>query len=199
MNRRTLQRAEAGEIVSSETVAFIAAELGVRPEELHIPIDPEDIREPEARASDAVVLVPTSSGRKIIDAVRKSFDMGFSFDVEPRKDNVEVLAMLADLIKRVHVDPWQNPWEGDELSEADVLRLQADVNEVLEKRGQFGVRVFVGTYDARRQVPRLGDEGLYVRVGQPKEIVEVGLVVISDTSDTHLVRKPTDHAEHIPF
>lgn len=198
VNRRTVQRAEKGEPVALETAAFIAEAVGATPASLRG--KQMDLFEPKEKSWDEVVLVPVSSGRRIVDAVRKSFNAEITYEVEPTQENVELLARLASLLEPFEPNPWETPSEGP--SHVSILRAQAEVNEVLSALAQVGIFAFLGTYTAREQVPMWGDEGMYVRTTTPLSDVSIALLAISDTASSHLMRKPENLAADygdIPF
>lgn len=197
VNKRTIQRAEAGMQVALETAAFLADALNVKAEVLRAPITTNDDA-PEPSAWNEVILVSTSSGRRIIDAIRLSFDASITYDVEPTTENVERLSALAARLQSVYSNPNLPHWENPELTDAEVLRTQAALNEDLSALAPLGVRAFLATYTADRVVPRLDDEGhMSWKFDQPPEPVEVAIVVITDTSASHLVRRPSDYK--LPF
>ncbi len=203
VNKRTIQRAENGAAIALETVAFIADAVGVAPETLRG--RQSDLFENDKKAWNEVVLVPTTSGRKVIDLVRTSFETETEYDVEPTKENIEPLAKLASLIEPFIPAPWQNPFDNYDPSQSEVLEKQAEVNEILPILGSLGITVFVGKYTACRQIPRYDmDEGhTYIRDNFAPEAVQVTIVLVSDTSSTHLLRKPkdiySDYGAEIPF
>ncbi|MDF2235664.1 helix-turn-helix transcriptional regulator [Albimonas sp. CAU 1670] len=65
VNKRTIQRAERGESVAVETAAFIAEAIGVPAASLRG--SQMELFEREQKSPDEVVLVPTNSGRRIVD------------------------------------------------------------------------------------------------------------------------------------
>lgn len=192
VNKRTIQRAEKGDPVGLETAAFIAEAVGVSPASLRG--RQPDLFDVDKKEWNEVVLVPVNSGRRVIDALRTSFEAEISFDVEPTQDNIEPLAKLAEMLAPFKPEPWRNPFEDENPSQADVLKRQADVNALLPTLLEMGINVFLGSYQAGRQIPSYDmEEGMMsVRVRAPLESVTVSLVVISDTASTHLMRKPDD-------
>lgn len=74
---------------------------------------------------------------------------------------------------------------------------RADVNEILPALAAIGINVFVGAYTASRQHPLYDmDEGhKYVTNRTPFEPAEIALVVVSDTTASHLVRRPAEIAD----
>lgn len=197
VNRRTIQRAEKGEPIALETAAFIAEAVGVTPEALRG--SQLELFQPKEKAWNEVVLVPVSSGRRIIDAVRTSFRAEIAYEVEPTQENVELLARFAALLEPFEPDPWQLP---ESMSHVQILKAQAEANEILNSLAQMGILAFLGTYTGRAQVPQWGDEGMYVMTYTPQSEVPMTLLTISDTSASHVIRMPGNvHSEYdeIPF
>ena len=141
-----------------------------------------------------MVLVPMNSGRRIIDTVRKSFEAELTFDVEPTKENVDLLAKLAGLVEPFVPQPWEPYYNQYEPNHAEILEKQAEVNAILPALGEMGVSVFAATYTALRQPPSYDmDEGhMYVTDRTPHVEQPIAVVVISDTGATHLMRQPSD-------
>ncbi|MCB2130080.1 MAG: helix-turn-helix transcriptional regulator [Rhodobacteraceae bacterium] len=196
VNKRTIQRAENGDPIALETAAFIAEAVGVSPASLRG--TQLELFETENKEWDEVILVPVSSGRRLIEALRGSFEAEVAFDVEPTKDNIEPLAQLAALLEPFKPEPWEIPQAQYDPSQADVLQKQAEVNALLPSLLDMGINVFLGSYPASRQIPRYDmDEGcMYVRHNFPYRAVQVALLVVSDTTASHLMRKPDDlHVE----
>ena len=198
LNKRTIQRAESGHRVALETASFMADALEVKPDQLRAPIA-ADGEPPEPTGWGEVVLVPTTSGRKIIDAIRRCFDASIDNEVEPTKENIENLSALSARLDSAYSNPDLPVAGNPQLSSTEILRLQADLNEDLSVLSCLGIRVLLATYTADRVVPHYDpDEGfMATRVGQRSEAVEVALIVLSDTKDGHLVRRPDDFS--IPF
>jgi len=192
VNKRTIQRAEKGDPVGLETAAFIAEAVGVSPASLRG--NQLDLFEVNKKEWNDVVLVPVNSGRRVIDTLRTSFEAEILFDVEPTNDNIVPLAQFADMLAPFKPEPWQTPYEQNDPSQSEILQKQADVNALLPSLLDMGINIFLGSYSAGRQIPNYDmDEGcMYVRSNYPFESATVVLIVISDTSASHLMRKPTD-------
>lgn len=192
VNKRTIQRAEKGHPVALETAAFIAEAVQVPPSTLRS--TQMELFEPTARAWNDVVLIPMTSGRRVIDALRQSHDAELSFDVEPTKENLEPLARLAGLLEPFKPTPWEHPDVKYRPAYVEVLEKQADVNAILPTLSALGISVFLATYTAHRQEPYYSvDTGeVYITNRTPYSKVQVALLVVSDTSASHLIRRPDD-------
>ena len=200
VNRRTIQRAEAGSSIALETASFIAAELGLASvDQLRAHSTATNLSRPDAPDS-AVVLNKTMSGRKVIRAILRCFDTAFEYEVEPLHGNVEVLSKLADRLSSAYSDPNLPFFENPQLKEAQILRLQADVNNDLQALSELGINAYLVEYCAERVVPRYDPvEGcMATYVGQATEFVDVALIIVSDTPEPYLVRRPSDK-QIIPF
>ncbi|EJC77952.1 putative transcriptional regulator [Rhizobium leguminosarum bv. trifolii WSM2012] len=199
VNKRTVQRAETGAPVALETAAFIAEALSVPA--LSLRALQQIQTNPEQGAAGEVILVPVNSGRRIVDVIRLSFETKLTFEVEPTRDNVNLLGKIAELLEPMVPNIWADPHDEYIPTYAEVIQKQADVNEILPMLAAIGINVFLGAYTASRQHPRYDmDEGhKYVTHRTPFEPVEIVLVVISDTTASHLVRRPADIVDDIPF
>ncbi|MFK3852301.1 helix-turn-helix transcriptional regulator [Agrobacterium pusense] len=72
VNKRTVQRVETGAPVALETAAFIAEALNVPA--LSLRALQQVQTNPAQRVTGEVILVPVNSGRRIVDAIRLSFE-----------------------------------------------------------------------------------------------------------------------------
>ena len=198
LTKRTIQRAEAGTPVALETVSFIADALDARPDEFRAA--PKKENEPKPEDPDDVVLVRTASGRKVISTILRCFDVSISYDVEPTKENIEALSALSERLKSAYCDPHRPPLELPTLSDVEVLRLQADLNEDLQTLPPMGFHIYMATYMAYRVIPYCDpyEENMMTKQNQPKEEVELGLIVVSDSTDDHLIRQ-INPDDLIPF
>lgn len=205
LNKRTIQRAERGDAVALETLAFIADALEVEPSALRarqldlFKSDPK----PVTSLKGEVVLVPASRGSRLVNMLNGAYFASFEYVAEPTEDNVDVLEEIAEVLNRSWVNPWSPP---DDVSDsfdgvtADTgkIRLQARANRVLEELIEIGITVFVGTYESWQQIPGYNPfEGtMSVHRDDEKQRVTNVLVVVSDERATHLTRMPADHEVH---
>jgi transcriptional regulator with XRE-family HTH domain len=199
VNKRTIQRAEAGHPIALETAAFIAEAVQVPPATLRS--SQLEMFEPTTRAWNDIVLIPVTSGRRIIDVLRTSFEAKITFDVEPTPQNIEPLAELASLLEHFKPNPWENHSERHSPGYAEILHKQASVNAILPALSLMGVSVFLATYTSLKQVPHYHiEDGLYVTDRTPHEEVQISIIVVSDTSSSHLIMRPTDihNEEQLP-
>lgn len=207
LNKRTIQRAESGEPVAIESLAFIADALEVEPEMLRgrqLELFQGGVPAKPTRQGE-VILVPATRGSRLVNTVRHAFMAKFEYEAEPTEDNLALLEEIAGVLNAA----WENPWEpptgrfDQTTTDAELLRLQAKANRVIPSLDQLGIRVFMGTYASWQQQPRYDvDEGhMYVTQRAPKERVTNVLIIVSDEPAGHLTRIPSDHEElvEIPF
>jgi transcriptional regulator with XRE-family HTH domain len=202
VNKRTIQRAEKGQPIALETAAFIADAVQVPTATLRS--SQIELFEPATKAWNDVVLIPVTSGRRIVDVLRQSFEAELTFDVEPTQENLKPLALLAALLEPFKPNPWGHPDARYAPGYAEVLAKQADVNGVLPSLAAMGISIFVAAYTALRKIPHYDiDTGeVYTTNRTSFSQVQVALIVVSDTSSSHLMRRPDDIFDvsgEIPF
>jgi transcriptional regulator with XRE-family HTH domain len=202
VNKRTIQRAERGSPIALETAAFIAEAMQVSPTSLRS--NQMELFEPANKAWNDVVLIPLASGRRVIDILHQSHDAYLTFEVEPLKDNLDPLAKLASVLEAFKPDPWKTPSDRYDPAYAELLERQAEVNDLLPTLSALGISVFVASYTAHRRIPRYDHyEGhMFLTERTPYEPVEVAIVVVSDQTASHLIRRPNDVYkldDEIPF
>src|SRR6516164_4208673 len=123
VNHRTVQRAERGEFLQLDTLASLAAALGVIVGELILPDDSaEQIEQSETSESNAVVLRRRTSGMALIELVCDSFSGKLYCAAEPTEDNIATLTDLVERVERLIPKPWALPFEVENLTMAQRLR-----------------------------------------------------------------------------
>lgn len=208
LNKRTIQRAENGQPVALESLAFIADTLEVQPATLRsaqIELF-EAIDAPATSRDGEVILVPATRGSRLVNTLRGVFGATFEYDAEPTDENLEALQEIAAVLNGSWVNPWEAPFEsGADMSDTELLQLQAKANKSLASLASSGVRVFLGTYPTWAQIPQFDmDEGhMYIKSGIPEQKVQSAIVIVSAEPVSHLARMPKDHADTqeaaIPF
>jgi transcriptional regulator with XRE-family HTH domain len=161
VNHRTVQRAERSQSLQLDTLASLAATLGVTVGELTLTDgDPDQTDQPETSESNAVVLRRITSGKTLIDLVCGSFSGKLYCAAEPTEENIDALTDMVERIERLIPQPWVPPFEAESLSLAQRLREALAITAQLAELEKFGIAVFAGTYTARAQVPHYDpDEG----------------------------------------
>lgn len=199
LNKRTIQRAEKGDAVSLETIAFIADALETEPRALRgrqLELFNENAQTPNTQQGE-VILVPVSRGTRLVNTLRSAFCAKFEYEAEPTENTVELLEEVALILN----SSWTNPWEEPDFSfedgtgDAQRIRLQARANRIIEGLSNKGITIFMGTYVSWSQIPSFDqDEGMMsVFIRQPIEKITNALVVVSDERAKHLSRMPDDH------
>ncbi len=202
-DRRTIQRAEKGEPVRNVVAAQVAEVLEVRLDQIQNKQQDlfEDAQQLKA-GIDQVVLLPTKSGRRLVDTLSQCTFAVLEKAVEPTRDNIDWLENFATVFEQA----WQNPWIPYEqqvsYSEADILRLMASANTVIEELNHIGISVFLGTYQVLHQKIHYNEFGeVYVRTNSYADTqYPKAIVVLSDEPVDRLIRSPEDHMNRdIPF
>lgn len=199
LNKRTIQRAERGDAVSLETVAFIAEALEVDAQTLRakqLELFNQNIQLPETQRGE-VILVPVTRGTRLVNTLYGAFHASFEYDAEPMEDNVDLLEEIAFVLN----SSWSSPWDishystDESTGDADKIRLQARANRVLQGLAEKGITLFMGTYESWVQYPSFNPfEGeISVSRNQSKDKVMQAIVVVSDEKNKHMSRAPTDH------
>ena len=102
VNVRTISRAEGGFSVSNESAASIAAALETTPQALMAEGKRADAHVP---LGGAFTLHRVRSGRAIIDALDRGAMCKIECDVEPTRENLELLKSLANQLETNMAEP----------------------------------------------------------------------------------------------
>lgn len=195
VDRRTIQRAEAGKPMQMESLSSIASALNVPlPQILDMSSDKEDYEAEDLLAQSLIVLRPAQSGMALINTVYGSFDGKISCEAEPTAENIEVLTALTGAIEGMMPDPWRTPTEESDIPLSARLRLAVTINEQISQLEKFGIAVFAATYTAKSQIPRYDmDEGhMYVTTRMPFEQVTICRIMIAAVSKDRITLKVDD-------
>jgi transcriptional regulator with XRE-family HTH domain len=201
VNNRTVQRAERGEFLQLDTLASLAAALGVVVAELTLPDDSvEQIEQPEMGESNVVVLRRMTSGMALIELICDSFSGKLYCAAEPTEDNIATLTDLVERIERLTPKPWVPPFEVEDLTMAQRLREALATTSQMAELEKFDIAVFAGTYTARAQVPRYDpDEGcMATNIRQKFEPVTVFRVSINPIGVDRITVKVSDKWQDEP-
>ncbi len=196
---RTVQRAEQNRPVQLETLASIAAALGVTVPEITLR-DSEQSELPETSTPvepNAVVLRRTSSGKAVLDALCSCFSGHLECAAEPTPENVDALTELVEHIERHIPNPWQTPMDADVLTLSQRLREALEIKTKIEALEKFGLATFIGTYTSRAQVPHYDiDEGcMSTRIKQKFEPVKVARISIAPAELDRITVRVSDQWE----
>jgi transcriptional regulator with XRE-family HTH domain len=195
VNHRTVQRAERGESLQLETLASLAAALGVTVGDLTLTDgDPERTDQPETSESNAVVLRRITSGKTLIDLLCGSFSGKLYCAAEPTEENIDALTDMVERIEKFIPNPWEAPMEAESLTLAQRLREALAITAQLAALEKCGIAVFAGAYTARAQVPRydLDDGQMYTTMNQRFEPVTVCRVSINPVGVERVIVKVSD-------
>jgi transcriptional regulator with XRE-family HTH domain len=195
VNNRTVQRAERGQFLQLDTLASLAAALGVTVGELTLPDDSaEQIDQAETSESNAVVLRRMTSGLALIELICDSFSGKLYCVAEPTEDNIATLTDIVERIERLIPKPWEAPFEAENLTLAQRLREALAITSQLAELEKFGIVVFAGTYTARAKVPHFDpDEGhMCIWASQKFEPVTVCRVSINPVGVDRVTVKVSD-------
>lgn len=202
LNKRTIQRAERGDAVSLETVAFIADALEVDSQTLRakqLELFNQRIQIPETQQGE-VILVPVTRGTRLVNTLYGAFHASFEYEAEPMEENVDLLEEIALVLNSSWTSPWDmSCYATDEVKgDADKIRLQARANRVLQELAERSITLFMGTYDSWVQHPSFNpfDGEISVNRNQAKDKVTNAIVVVSDEQEKHMSRTPNDHEVH---
>jgi len=163
VNVRTIQRAENGSPIRHETVADIAAVLGMPVAGL---IGKAKLAEPAvaegAWEMPMQVLKRVESGEAVIADLERSVMSSLACSAEPTPDNMPVLRSAVKLLESLQRSPWSET-SSSPLSFASLLdRLEAvaNLNACLSELEGAGLALYVATSTERVRVPWMTDMGL---------------------------------------
>jgi transcriptional regulator with XRE-family HTH domain len=210
LDRRTIQRAEAGSPLSLESLADIAAALKVKVSDITLQADNDDGNEDIVVDNNAVVLRRVVSGKHLLDMLKDNFSGSLTCEVEPTTENIDTIAGSIEEIEKLIPDPWE--WTpGEKFSLADHLRSAVKLSEKIKILEEVGVAIFAGSYTASAIVPLYDPyEGLHIRNSQKPEPVTVSRIVLADPSKARIVLRvndvweepkptPVEELDDIPF
>lgn len=195
VDRRTIQRAEAGKPMLIESLSSIASALNVPLTHiLNVANGNADYDVEELLAQSLIVLRPTQSGMALINSIHGSFVGNITCEAEPTTENVEVLTALIGAIEGMMPDPWRNPMEDPDFPLSERLRMAVTINEQIKQLDTFGIAVFTAAYTAESQVPRYDmDEGhMYISNRTPYERVTICRIVIAMANKDRITLKVDD-------
>ena len=189
---RTVQRAEAGSPIDIETLAQLAATLGVPQGDL-IASNPFNIG--EYGETQLAVLLPAKSGKEVADLFRVCAEANIDHLVDiSTTAKVEPVLQFLDAIEP-HL-PTLTPevdWDAPVLNKVQKIRLEIQLEQMvqtaLEAMKSIGLQLYIGQITAMLVVPRFDqDEGCWVyRIGQQPAPVQMAVVRIDAVGKDRLV------------
>lgn len=186
IERRTVQRAEAGEAVSLETLAYLAATLGVPSDRLLAGPETEggDNIASEDAAAGVIVARKAVSARKLLDLIKGASLGSLDYEVEPTAANLPYLRKIVGTLERLMpLDPWERNGERalptTLLGELECI---AELGEQLRELDQNGLAVFAAEHIQFAVMPLydLEYERRYVSDDQSPELVRIVRIVIGN-------------------
>jgi transcriptional regulator with XRE-family HTH domain len=216
VDRRTIQRAEAGNPVQMESLSSIASTLNVPLPQL---IDTSGVRHVEETedlaAQSLIVLRPLQSGKALIDTIAGSFDGKITCECEPTVGNIDALTAITSAVESMMPDPWRTPMEDPKPSLTEQLRKALELSEQIKQLTGHEIAIFAATYTAQAQMPRYNmDTGdMYVSDRTPYNLVTICRIMLAPAArgdritlkvdDLYVPPKApafeTTHKEDIPF
>lgn len=184
VNVRTIQRAESGLPVHAETLAEIAAVLGLPTSGL---VRPGPVKEAEVTASEieetqGQVLKRVESGEIIVATLERSAMAVIGCSAEPNSDTMPALRACIVALESMISDPWdaerRMPVRFNSL--LDRLDAVAALNEALAALERQGIAVFMAVSSEYVKVPYLSDEGMATHRGQAPEYVRAARFMVAD-------------------
>lgn len=162
VNVRTIQRAESGLPISAETLAEIAAVLGMPPVGLlRRPEKEPEVAEAESGADTYTYLKRVTSGEQVVRTLERAMMTVVECSAEPNDSNLpilkKVIGQLEDLIRHP-CDPDRYP---PLTFPSLIYRLEsvAALNSALIDIEKEGLALFMGTSSQFVKVPRMQEEG----------------------------------------
>lgn len=187
VDRRTIQRMEAGEAVSIETLHQVAAPLAVTAFDLLV-----DPTAPLAGTTDGpgILLKPERSGLRLVELITEADEIDFGATFEPWPQQLETVKPFLTLLEELHPRSFENAFEYDRAllnSAARQLEAAAEVNAGLAQLPMLkpeGLHLLSGQYTRWGKRARIdGDTGQwYTHVNQREEILTVAALRIAPIS-----------------
>ena len=196
VNVRTVQRAESGHPLHAETVAEIAAVLGLPPAGLIRPgpAKEQEVAAAEVEESQTQVLKKVDRGEMVIATLERSVMAVLGCSAEPTAETMPALRALIQSLEALIRKPW-DPEDTPPLrfeSLLDRLDAVANVNAGLAEVERHGMALFMGVSSEYVKVPRWSEEGLMAtHVGQRPEYVRAARFMIAEYTAERL-RVPAD-------
>jgi transcriptional regulator with XRE-family HTH domain len=188
VNVRTIQRAENGEPIRHETLADIAAALGVPVAGLIKPeVSGELEAEPETDVSQTQVLKKVDGADGVIALLQRASMAVLDCTAEPNGTNMPVLTKIIGTLEGLIGSPWESgglPLRFDSLLRK--LGAIADLNTQLAEFERLGLALYSAAVTAYVKVPFYDqDEMGFVTTGRqtPQYVTAARLLIANYESD----------------
>lgn len=177
---RTIQRAEAGMDLSPEAIGGIAAVLQIDATELMFDND-ANLGSVPANVGSTIALRVQKSGRAVLEMLDSVCMAHLDCDVDPTTETLPLLKEAILLLEGQMPDPLDEEKIVWPRRCSLVVKLEAisSLNDVLEKLGEAGIRLFMGKCSLQAVMPEYTDEGFFsTRVTQaPERVVAVRMLL----------------------
>lgn len=193
VDRRTVQRMEAGKPVALETVNQVAAPLGVTAFELRR-LDLEESTDDVADGNAGIHLKPERSGVRLIEAIVNADKIDFEAAFEPWPEQIETAGPLLRLLEDLHPHTFENYHEyNHSLANSAVARMEAaaKVNAGIGRLASLkpeGLHVLFGQYTVMGQPWHWDDEvaAWCTHRNESEEVLTVAALRLVSVSKTNL-------------
>lgn len=196
VNVRTVQRAESGQPVHAETVAELAAVLGVPPAGIIKPgpQKEEEVRDAEADEGQTQVVKRVEKGEIVVSTLERSAMSVLSCKAEPTEQTMPALKKLIQALEPLIGNPWEvddaPPLRFDSL--LDRLEAVSELNAALSGIEKHGMALFMAISTEHVKVPHRVEEGfMATRYNQSAEYVRAARFLIADYTAERM-RVPAD-------
>jgi transcriptional regulator with XRE-family HTH domain len=185
VDRRTIQRLEAGEPVSLETLHQVAAPLQTAVHELLCDQD-------EPADGAGIVLKPERSGLRLVEAICEAHRLDFGAAFEPWPEQVEAVGPFLGFLEQLNPFTFDNYLEYDRsLCQASGrMMAAAKVNAGIERLASLrpsGLHVLFGQYNVMDLRWRVAEEGCWTTGrNQREEVLTVAVLRIAPVSTINL-------------
>ncbi len=182
VDRRTVQRAEAGKPLQIETMSSIASALNVQLRD--ILDESNSTNEYDPTSKSLIVLHRAHSGMQLLNTVRDCFKGSITCEAEPTDQNIDVLESLVGTIESHLPDPWELPNTQRSTALSEQLRIAVKLGQQIKQLSEHDISVFAGTYAAKTRVPIYDpDEGrMYVHSKQSYVLVTLCRLIVAPYS-----------------
>lgn len=177
---RTIQRAEAGAPLRQETVADLAAALGLPVSGLVDRSQTDEVIELGSIFGPCLMLKRATSARQVIALLEGCQLALLECEADPTEETLPLLTSVAKLIERKIPRPWSETEHRVEFtSVVDRIETTAELNSALEALEKAGLALFYGSSWEKAVMPyNDGFHGMVTATNQRPELVQAGRLVI---------------------